>query len=55
MKKKDVIVDLLVLLALIIIAVTTFLLNAFIGMYVIAIELIILSYFISRLKGGGEE
>lgn len=54
MKKVDIITDLLVLIAMLIIAGTTLVINTFIGLYVIAIELIILSFCISRLKGGGE-
>lgn len=50
--KPSFIADLLTIIAFIIIFFTTFTLNIYISMYVLAIELIIFSYFVSR--NGGE-
>lgn len=50
--KPSFIADLLTIIAFIIIFFTTFTLNIYIAMYVLAIELIIFSYFVSR--NGGE-
>ena len=50
--KADKVADLLTISALIIIFGTTFALNRYVGMYLLAIELLIISYFIA--KGGAK-
>lgn len=46
--KANTVADLLTILAFIIIFGTTFVLNVYIGAYVLAIELLITSYFVAR-------
>ncbi|AJA49537.1 hypothetical protein CPAST_c34760 [Clostridium pasteurianum DSM 525 = ATCC 6013] len=49
--KPYLVADILTITSLFIIFLTTFMINAFAGMYILALELLILSYFISG-KGG---
>lgn len=46
--KAVIVADLLTITALIIIFGTTFMLNHYVGTYVLAVELLIISYFVAR-------